>query len=153
MRHDFGLSSGLGALHHRPFSADFTINMRGFEFSVHTTAYAWWSPPTGWSNLICGRDSQAAHLTPVLPSVLLLLKATNITPSARLHVMTVSFFHTGRPTNGACCPTNGACCRTHLIYDDVAAEACRCGKTPLCWFCRLLFVRIFSRNRQRRCYC
>jgi hypothetical protein len=36
MRRDLNPSSRLGALHHRPSSADFTINTRGFEFSVQT---------------------------------------------------------------------------------------------------------------------
>jgi hypothetical protein len=36
MRRDLGPSSGLGALHHRSFSADFTINTPAFEFSVQT---------------------------------------------------------------------------------------------------------------------
>jgi hypothetical protein len=36
MRRDLGPSSGSDALRHRPFSAGFIINTRGFEFSVQT---------------------------------------------------------------------------------------------------------------------
>jgi putative transposase len=36
MRRDFGPSSGLSSLHHRPFSVAFTINTRESEFSVQT---------------------------------------------------------------------------------------------------------------------
>jgi len=38
MRRDLGLSSGLGALHHMPFSADFTINTRGFACAASKLA-------------------------------------------------------------------------------------------------------------------
>jgi hypothetical protein len=39
MRRDLSRSSRPAGLHHRPFSADFIINTRGFEFSVQTREF------------------------------------------------------------------------------------------------------------------